>query len=125
MTKGDKELALVFGGAGALLLVYLFWPKTVTAAPAAAASNNNVVLQPGSTTIAPALNSQVTLTLPPGAAWASADPVTAEGSPIAGTNVLGTFTFTATDDVQLVASWFASLNSAQINTTINVVPPGS
>lgn len=36
MTKGDKELAWVFGGAGALLLVYLFWPKTVAAqAPAA------------------------------------------------------------------------------------------
>jgi hypothetical protein len=27
MTKGDKELAWVFGSAGVLLIVYLFWPK--------------------------------------------------------------------------------------------------
>jgi hypothetical protein len=27
MTRGDKELWIVFGGAGVLLLAYLFWPK--------------------------------------------------------------------------------------------------
>jgi len=36
MTKGDKELWVVFGSAGALLIAYLLWPKPVIAKPAPA-----------------------------------------------------------------------------------------
>lgn len=116
---------LAVGGVAAIGLTWwLVERNAAAAAPAlsqAATPQNVVPLQPGATTIAPAKGSTVTLQLPAGANLQS---VTADGTPFAGTFASNVFTFVASDDAQIVATWTPASGGAQVM-TINVVPPGS
>lgn len=120
MTKGDKELAWVFGSAGALLLVYLFWPKPATTAVLPGSAS--IALQPGATTVAVTPGGQVTLTLPQGASWASTNPVApiqAASTPPSGNQTYTLVMSTVAGTTPVTASWTDSNGTAQI-TTVNI-----
>jgi hypothetical protein len=100
MTKGDKELWVVFGSAGALLIAYLLWPKPVIAktvtppaappAPAPVAPTLNgaiITLVPnqtgpgqGVTTEGIAIGDSITIQLPAGGLWTSQNGAPAFGN---------------------------------------------
>lgn len=86
----------------------------------AAGQSTQVNLQPGTTVIAPVVNSQVVLALPSGATWQSV----AEGSAAVSLTGNTSWSFYATETVVLTAVWTDASNMTQV-TTINVNPTPS
>jgi hypothetical protein len=135
MTKGDKELAWVFGSAGALLLAYFFWPKgpSVVNPPAPIAPPQGSLLQntalPQSTdvTVVPGGNLSIAIDvgtivivwLPLGGRWVSFD-----GAPAPDPVVPDTFLFQG--PIAHTYVWTDSQNKTQtcvISFTVGVSTP--
>lgn len=118
----EKHWGAVAAGValGAVGLYLLEKKAAATTAITTAANSNMVMLQPGSTTIAPAVGSTVTLTLPANASWTN---VTDTAGVIQATYSAfnSPVSFIAATADTVTATWNDGTGAIQ-TTTINVAP---